>query len=118
MKMGESEGATSIEYGVIASLIAVAILGAVYVLGDTLKWTLFIIAIAMTDDKPPPEIMAAIWPHVHGGDQEVDLQEYIDMRTRVGAGDHMEEDFGWADQNDDDVLDYDEWIEHKDGPEY
>ena len=109
--MNESEGATAIEYGLIASLIAVATMGAVYYLGDTLKWTYFIIALTVLDEKPPPEILA------HGGDEEVSLSEYIDMRSKFG--DSVEEityDFGYADQDDNDYLDYDEWIEHKDGP--
>jgi len=33
----EEDGATAIEYGLIAGLIAVAIIGALYTLGDDLK---------------------------------------------------------------------------------
>lgn len=117
--MCESEGATSIEYGLVASLVAVAVMGAVFFLGDSLMWSYYLLAFAVYDEKPPPEVMAAMWPHVNGGD-EIDLPEYIDLRSKFGVPKSDEEiayDFGWADQDDNDYLDYDEWIEHKDAPD-
>jgi Flp pilus assembly pilin Flp len=37
----EENGATSIEYGIIASLISIAIVGTVYSLGDAIKDNLY-----------------------------------------------------------------------------
>jgi Flp pilus assembly protein, pilin Flp len=48
----EEDGATAIEYGLIAGLIAVAIVGALYTLGDDLKTMFGKISSGVKGEKP------------------------------------------------------------------
>jgi hypothetical protein len=58
-----------------------------------------------------PELVEMAWDQVSGGDDQVDLQEYIDLRTRYGDEEQeISYDFESADLDDNDYLDHDEWI--------
>jgi Flp pilus assembly pilin Flp len=119
--MLDSEGATAIEYGLIASLIAFAVVGSLSVLKAAVMGNFLWTATALTmgqGSPTSPEFLEMVWGYVHGGDEEVTIQEYIDLCSGT-FGDSEQvvtQDFEWADQDDSDYLDHNEWVYNQGGP--
>jgi Flp pilus assembly pilin Flp len=125
-------GASAIEYGLLASLIAVAIIAGITSVSYKTKWFYIYMALvfgSVDGDGSPetPEFMSEIFPYAHGGDQQVSMTEWKDLRYSLPnfLEDHpptdesLEEEFNWVDGrgNDDDQLNHDEWLDLLNMPE-
>ena len=114
-----TRGATSIEYALIAALIAIAALAAVMLVGDQLKLRFLVLANVVRDQdvtEPGAELYAAVWPYAHGGDGLLDETEfnYIQQILDPRYDSYEEDEFDEADQNSDESVDYDEWMDFAD----
>ena len=119
-------GATAIEYGILATLIAVAIIAGLTSLSGVARWKFLYLALifgGIDGDGCPdtPEFMSAIFDYAHGGDELVSMSEWKGFRYQLPnfLEDHpptdesLEWEFNEVDGrgNDNDLMEYDEWMD-------
>ncbi|MBT3224564.1 MAG: Flp family type IVb pilin [Proteobacteria bacterium] len=115
----DKSGATSIEYGLIAALVAVAAIGAIGSVGGNLSNTYWMLASSLGSGEygeygggPSPEEILAFYGQYGGGDavDRAEMQTGLDNECPPeGDCPTVEELFNAYDSNTSDDIDWDEW---------
>ena len=112
----DDKGATAIEYGLIAALVAVGTIASIGMIGNNLGATFFAIVGSMGggyyDEGPSPEQIPAFYDQYGGGDavDRTEMQTILDNECPPeGECPTVDEMFTEYDTNLSDDLDWDEW---------
>ena len=76
----DTVGASALEYGLVAALIGVATMGAVFLLGDTVMMSFYMILVAWGENLSPEvedQLVAFGWERFGGGDGVMTYEEWL-----------------------------------------